>query len=117
MATANNPDQLSKERTFILENCLDGDFDEEEIKTLLKSTNGEFLKSVFESYLQSHWECSISTFHTVVDRLNSLPCELIPTGLFGAAMKVAINEINWEIVALHEDIKPKISCLRMKNAP
>ena len=85
MTTANNPDQLSKEIIFILENYLDKEFDEEEIKTLLKSTNGQFLKSVFESYLQSHWECDISSLHTLVDRINSLPCELIPTGLFGAA--------------------------------
>ena len=116
MGTANKPDQLEKEIISILDSCLDRDFDEEEIKVLLVSTNGQFVESIFESYLQGNWECNLSTLHALVDRLNSLPCELIPINLFGAAMKIALSETNWEIIALHKDIKPKISHLRNTNA-
>jgi hypothetical protein len=118
MAVIINTDQLTEEIISIVsENCLSEELTKAEIEILLNSTNGQFVKSVFESYLQGQWECDISTLYKLVDRLDSFPCELIPTSLFSAAMKVALNQVNWNTVAGHKDIRPKIKELKATNTP
>jgi hypothetical protein len=84
----------------------------EKYREISNLSNTEFVKAVFETYLQNNWDCNLSELHKRTDYLNGLPCELIPNELFRAAMQDAVKQINWDAIAQDEDIMEKINFLK-----
>ena len=84
----------------------------EKYRDISSLPDNEFVKKVFESYLGENWECNLSNLHNKIDTLAGLPCELIPDDLFKSAMQVALQHIDWNIVAQDEKVLEKIQFLR-----
>ena len=84
----------------------------EKYRDISSLPDNEFVEKVFESYLGKNWECNLSNLHNKIDTLAGLPCELIPDDLFKSAMQVALQHIDWNIVAQDEKVLEKIQFLR-----
>lgn len=84
----------------------------EKYRDISSLSDDEFVKKVFESYLRENWECNLSNLHNKIDTLAGLPCELIPDNLFKSAMQVALQHIDWDVVAQDENVLERIQSLR-----
>lgn len=84
----------------------------EKYRNISRLPDREFVEKVFENYLSENWGCNLSNLHNKIDTLAGSPCELIPDNLFKAAMQVALQHIDWSIVAQDKNVLEKIKFLR-----
>lgn len=84
----------------------------EEYRDKVNLSDSEFVKAVFDSHLESNWECDSTNLHKRIDYLAGLPFDLIPSELFRAAMQDAVKQIDWERIAQDENVRERIASLR-----
>jgi hypothetical protein len=80
----------------------------ERFREIAHLSDTEFVKTVFELYLERDWGCDLSTLHKQTDRVNGM----MPRYLFQSAVQFAVSQIDWAVIAQNEKIAERIRFLR-----
>ncbi|MEG4149261.1 hypothetical protein [Microcoleus sp. Pol12B5] len=80
----------------------------ERYRSLADLSGAEIAKRIFEANIQKEYDCSLSNLHEQADYLKGLPIDTVPIDLFQAAMQVAIEQVNWDVVSEDENIAEAI---------
>lgn len=102
------PNPLEEQIIYIL--CQDELYEEnfETYRSLADLSGAEIVKRIFEANIQKEYDCSLSSLHEQADYLKGLPIDTVPIDLFRAAMQVAIEQVNWDVVSEDENIAKAI---------
>lgn len=79
-------------------------------------SDSEFVKAVFNSHLESNWECDFANLHKRIDYLAGLPFDPIPSELFRAAMQDASKNVDWDRIAQNENVRERIEFLKSSQS-
>ena len=77
----------------------------ERFREIAHLSDTEFVKTVFELYLERDWGCDLSTFHKQTDRVSGM----MPRYLFQSAIRFAVSQINWAVIAQDEKLLKKFN--------
>ena len=109
------PNPLEKQIIIIL--CEEEFYDEEDTEKyqyLADLPDAEIVKRIFEANIQKEYKCTFSELYKTTDCLVGWDADSVPLNLFQAAMQVAIEYINWSVVAQDEDVVNAIKKIKNK---
>lgn len=84
----------------------------ERFREIAHLSDTEFVKTVFELYLERDWGCDLSTLHKKTDCVSGM----MPMYLFQAAVQFAVLQINWAVIAQNKKIAERIQSLRSNQS-